>query len=290
MTATKARRKFGFRLNKISMKIKFMIACLLLLTVLDMHAQESKEAKPFIIGETRVLKSEILNENRTLNFYLPNNYDKAKSYPVIYLLDGSANEDFLHIVGLVQFYVMQYNMPEFIVVGIANVDRQRDFTFHTDLEDLKKDYPATGHSAKFIDFLEKELQPFVEETYKTTETKYIIGQSLGGLLATEILLKKPTLFTHYFIVSPSLWWDDESLLKSANSLLEKQKEMNQYVYISVGMKEHKMMVKDAKEIAAVLKQKKGLKVDYFPMEKENHASILHSSIGEAFRKLFPLKE
>jgi len=271
------------------MKIKFLICCFLLLNFCGMKAQNA-DAKPFVIGETRILKSAILKEDRTLNFYLPSGYEKTKSYPVIYLLDGSANEDFLHIVGLVQFYVMQYNMPEFIVVGIANVDRKRDFTFPTDLEDLKKDYATTGHSAAFIEFVEKELQPFVNANYKTTNTKYIIGQSLGGLLATEILLKKPSLFTHYLIVSPSLWWDDESLLKSAKSLLEKQKEMNQYVYISVGMQEHKTMIKDAKEIAAILKTKKNLKVDYFPMEKENHASILHLSISEAFKKLNPLKE
>lgn len=270
------------------MKIKIVICCLLFLSSIKINAQEN--VKPFIIGETRVLKSKVLNEDRTLNIYLPEGFDKEKSYPVIYLLDGSANEDFLHIVGLVQFYKMQFSMPDFLVVGIANVDRKRDFTFHTDLADLKKDYPTTGHSAKFIDFMENELQPYVNSTYKTTETKYLIGQSLGGLLAIEILLKKPNMFTHYLIVSPSIWWDDESLLKNAKNLLEKQKVMSQYVYISVGMKEHPMMVKDAKEIAAVLKSKKGLKVDYFPMEEENHASILHLSINEAFKKLFPLKE
>jgi len=270
------------------MKTKIITFCLLLLSLFKMNSQDI--VKPFAIGETRILKSEILNENRILNIYLPEGFENTKSYPVIYLLDGSANEDFLHIVGLVQFYKMQFNMPDFLVVGIANVDRKRDFTFHTDLEDLKKDYPTTGHSAKFIEFIEKELQPFVNKTYKTTETKYIIGQSLGGLLATEILLKKPSLFTHYLIVSPSLWWDDESLLKGAKSLLDKQKEMNQYVYISVGMEEHKTMVKEANEIAGILKKKKNLHVVYYPMQNENHASILHQSISEAFRKLFPLKD
>lgn len=270
------------------MKTKIITSCLLLLSLFKMNSQDS--VKPFTIGVTRILKSEILNENRTLNIYLPDGFEKTKSYPVIYLLDGSANEDFLHIVGLVQFYKMQFNMPDFLVVGIANVDRKRDFTFHTDLDDLKKEYPTTGHSEKFIEFIEKELQPFIEKTYKATETKYIIGQSLGGLLATEILLKKPSLFTHYLIVSPSLWWDNESLLKQSKSLLDTQKEMNQYVYISVGMEEHKTMVKDANEIAGILKKKKNLNVVYYPMEKENHASILHQSISEAFRKLFPLKD
>ena len=76
-----------------------------------------------------------------------------------------------------------------------------------------KEFPTTGHSQNFMEFIKKELQPFVASKYQTSGQKTIIGQSLGGLLATEILLKQPDLFDNYIIVSPSLWWDDESLLK-----------------------------------------------------------------------------
>lgn len=275
------------------MNLKKFTATVLFMLPLFGNAQvETQEKKQFVIGETRVFYSSALNEERTINVYLPDDYSASKKYPVIYLLDGSANEDFLHIVGLVQFYTMQFKMPEFIVVGVANVDRKRDFTFHTDLKDLVKEYPTTGHSDKFIDFVEKDLQPFVTAAYTTNDTKYIIGQSLGGLVATEILLKKPQLFTHYLIVSPSLWWDNESLLKDAKRLLEERDEMNNYVYISVGLQEDKMMVKEAKEISEILKRanKATLKVDYMPMQNENHATILHTSISEAFKKLFPYKE
>lgn len=53
----------------------------------------------FIIGKTVKIKSKILNENRELNIYLPASYnlDSLKTYPVIYLLDGSKDEDFIHI-------------------------------------------------------------------------------------------------------------------------------------------------------------------------------------------------
>ena len=62
-------------------------------------------AAPFVLGEILQLQSAVLNETRTLNVYLPAGYspDSTKKYPVIYLLDGSADEDFIHIVGLVQF-------------------------------------------------------------------------------------------------------------------------------------------------------------------------------------------
>ncbi|KAK6021268.1 putative esterase [Ostertagia ostertagi] len=232
-------------------------------------------------------------EERTLNIYLPAGYDsnKAGQYPVIYLLDGSMNEDFLHITGLVQFFQLMMNMPNTIVVGIANVDRKRDFTFPTTIAADKKQYPTTGHSESFIRFMEQELQPYIQSHYKTSATKYLIGQSLGGLVATEILLKKPSLFTHYIIVSPSLWWDNESLLQQAPALLARQGNDSIRVMISVG-KEGKIMEQDAAALATTLKNAgpKHRKIDFNKMLKENHATILHLSVYESLKQLFPYKE
>lgn len=272
------------------MKTGILSFLILLLNTFTSTAQ-TKTSNPFCIGEISEIKSIILGESRTVNIYLPDGYNSNKSFPVIYLLDGSANEDFLHIVGLVQFFNMTFKMPGTIVVGIANVDRRRDFTHPTKVEELRKAYPTTGGSEKFIAFIEKELQPYIKANYKTNDTSFILGQSLGGLLATEILLKKPDLFTNYLIVSPSLWWDDESLLKAAPSLLATQKDSKRWVYISVGT-EGKQMEETAKELVKTIQNSglKNLKVDFVPLMKENHASILHNSIYEAFKIAYPYKE
>src|SRR5690606_6607454 len=160
------------------------------------------------IGKSVTIESKVLGEQRNLNIYLPLSYstDSLKSYPVIYLLDGSLDEDFIHITGIVQFGSFPWiNMiPESIVVGIANVDRKRDFTYHPTSGYDKKDFPTSGKSKHFIQFIQKELQPFIDSTFRTKDNKTIIGQSLGGLLATEILFKHPNLFDNYIIVSPSL--------------------------------------------------------------------------------------
>ena len=270
---------------------KILVFCSILFAFQSMVFAQNGNVKPLTIGEIRIVKSKILNEDRTLNIYLPQGFDKTKSYPIIYLLDGSMNEDFIHVTGLVQFFNQMYAMPETIVIGIANIDRKRDFTFHTDLKDLQKDYPTTGHSDQFINFLEKELKPYIESQFKTTD-KYLFGQSLGGLLATEILLKKPEMFNNYFIISPSLWWDDESLLKQAPLLLSKIRDTKKFVYVSVGKGEHKVMVKDAEDFYTVLQNsnKKNLKVEYKMMETDNHATILHRSLYEGLVKLFPYQE
>src|SRR5690606_38113758 len=108
----------------------------------------------FVLGVVDEIQSKELSEKRILNIYLPEGYHQsdAAKYPVIYLLDGSADEDFIHIVGLVQFNSFEWinQVPKSIVVGIATVDRRRDFTFPTTIQKDKKTNPTSGHSGKFI--------------------------------------------------------------------------------------------------------------------------------------------
>jgi hypothetical protein len=137
-----------------------------------------------------------------------------------------------------------------------------------------------------MNFIAKELQPFVQKKYKTNGTNLLIGQSLGGLLATEILLKKPSLFHKYLIVSPSLWWDDQSLLKQAPQLLAKHSNEAHEIFVSVGT-EGKIMEADAKALAEVLSKsgKPQMKVHFVPLPDENHATILHESVYRIFKLL-----
>lgn len=242
---------------------------------------------PFVIGETIEFYSDILSEIRTLNTYLPNGYDpdSEQKYPVIYLLDGSADEDFIHIAGLVQFGSFPWIelIPETIVVGIGNVDRRRDFTYPTSIEIDKKDFPTAGNSETFIQFIESELQPLIKKWYKTNGERSIIGQSLGGLLATEILFKKPDLFDNYIIASPSLWWDDQSLLSWEPMKYKTDKN----VYIAVG-KEGEIMERDANSLYKKLKVESGKNTTlYFEFfEEQNHGDVLHLAVYDAFEKIF----
>ena len=142
------------------------------------------------LGETLTFQSEILNEQRSINIYTPPSYGKSdRSYPVIYVLDGSLDEDFIHITGLAQFSSFSWinTIEESIIIGISNVDRKKDFTFPSNNKLDLKEFPTTGHSKNFIEFIKSEVTPLVDKTYRTTQNKTLIGQSLGGLLASEIL-------------------------------------------------------------------------------------------------------
>lgn len=258
--------------------------------------------KPFVLGIIDEMYSKELGEKRVLNIYLPEGYNKndAVKYPVTYLLDGSADEDFIHVTGLYQFNNFEWvnRAPKSIIVGIATVDRKRDFTYPTTIESDKKKYPTAGHSDSFIAFIEKELQPYIEKKYKANDNRTLIGQSLGGLLATEILLKNTTLFSKYIIVSPSLWWDNGSLLNQPSALLQDTFSQKTTVYIGIGKEglapseiPHVMEV-DANLLAEKIKNTKSKTVtvyfDYLP--QEDHATISHQAILNALRLIYTAGE
>lgn len=239
---------------------------------------------PFNIGETLRFHSEILGEERILNVYLPLSYsgDSIQNYPVIFLLDGSADEDFIHVSGLTQFCSFSWIniLPETIVVGISNVDRRRDYTFPTTIEQDKIDFPTTGGSANFIKCLSEEIIPLVEKEYRTKPDKTVIGQSLGGLLVTEIVYNHPDMFDHYMIISPNLWWNSESLLQSKVPKLTE----NQSVFVAVGA-EGRVMKKDARTLYKKLKsENSAVFYDYF--QEQNHGDVLHLALYTGFGKLF----
>jgi uncharacterized protein len=285
------------------------IYLLLLLTLLVFACQAqtpsnsvSQQNKPFVLGITETLHSVILNEDRILNIYLPDGYTQGDTtkYPVVYLLDGSADEDFIHIAGLYQYYNFPWieRVPKSIIVGIANVDRKRDFTYPTSLSEDKKKFPTTGGSAKFMDFLEKELQPGIEKRFPTNGARTIIGQSLAGLVATEILFKRPELFDHYIIISPSLWWDDGSLLKQSSELLNENYPKQTAIYVGVGkeglspgIKPH-MMESDVKLLVKILRSGKSRNVNihYDFLPTENHATLTHQAVYNAIKMLYPEKK
>lgn len=277
--------------------LTFILFCISTLAV----GQKNKSInKPFVLGQIDEIESKVLGEKRILNIYLPEGYLESDTtkYPVIYLLDGSADEDFIHIVGLVQFNSFEWikQVPKSIVVGIANVDRKRDFTFPSSIDADKKKFPTTGHSDKFIAFIQQELQPFIDSKYKTNKAKTLIGQSLGGLLATEILLTKPTLFNQYIIISPSLWWNNGSLLQQKTAILKEGLDQATNIYIAVGKEGltptaiPRVMEVDANLLVEKIKgiKSKNINVyfDFLPLE--NHATIMHEAVANAFKLLYPI--
>lgn len=262
---------------------------------------KSKNSNNITLGVTDTINSSILLEKRPINIYIPEGYssDSSIAYPVIYLLDGGINEDFIHISGLIRYLTTPWIdlLPKSIVVGIENVNRTRDFTFPTsNLNFVTKMgidtsvFRAHGESKNFAEFIEKELQPFMQTHYKINSSKTIIGESLGGLLATEVLIRKPELFDTYIIVSPSLWWGNELLLKEQSQLTKPSFRNKLKIYIAASnKKENIIMFEDAQNLALKLRSfnKSNVQISFDYLENETHATILHQAVYNAFKMLYP---
>ncbi|MGZ3812070.1 MAG: alpha/beta hydrolase [Mucilaginibacter sp.] len=208
------------------------ILYIVLLCTLTQISKAQDNLKPLSIGLTAKIYSSALHEQRFINIYLPEGYNGNDTvrYPVIYIPDGGIAEDFLHIVGLVQYSSQPWvnRIKHCIVVGIQNTNRQRDFTFPVpNLNFLQKtgfkkeDIPVFGRSGHYISFLQNELLPYINRRFKTNSHRTIIGESLAGLLITELYIEHRSLFNDYIIISPSLWWGNEQLI-SKNCQLKKR--------------------------------------------------------------------
>jgi len=249
--------------------------------------------------QSEVLHSNILNENRTINIFLPNNYqaNDTVTYPVIYVLDGGMEEDFFHIAGIVRFDTQPWiaRFPNSIVVGIEGNTRKRDFTFAVPNVDFlekegfqKSSFPTYGGSEKYTAFLKDELLPYISKSYKVSTQRTVIGESLAGLFSAELLLKQPDLFDNYIIVSPSLWWGQQELLKNTEKLLEANLRKKVRVYLGVPNRDEDIrMYQDAEAFYKVIRNNKKMDVifDYIP--EELHSTVIHQAVYNAFKRLYP---
>jgi predicted alpha/beta superfamily hydrolase len=246
------------------------------------------DVKPLVIGETFSIESKVLGEKRRLNVYLPPGYAESRErrFPVLYMPDGGLAEDFLHIAGLVQVSVGNETMRPFVLVGIENTERRRDLTGPTKNEEDKKVAKVVGKSAAFRMFIRDELMPQVNQRYRTTKETAIVGESFAGLFVVETFLSEPELFDTYIAIDPSLWWNDQELVKGAAERLRAWPKREKTLYLAQSGEEKVEGV--AKRFAEVLRRHapSGVRWHYKPMPDEKHATIFHPATLTAFRTVF----
>lgn len=95
------------------------------------------------------------------------------------------------------------------------------------------------------------------------------------------------------IMSPSLWWNNESSLKEAPALLQSKDYNNITVYIGACKKEEdELMYEDAVTLTTLLKKygSKKIKVFYDYLLDEIHSTMMHQSVYNAFKLIYPHTE
>ena len=132
-------------------------------------------------------------------------------------------------------------MENLIFVGISwqkghknGLSRQRDYTPTPSSPGFKD---PSGKASDHLQFIQNDVIEYIEGMYSTDSTsRTYIGNSFGGLFGAYILLHSPDTFNHYILGSPSMWWDNEFMLKQNYKF---SSDYEGKVFISVGADETK---------------------------------------------------
>jgi predicted alpha/beta superfamily hydrolase len=246
------------------------------------------KAAPLIVGETFTIRSKILSETRRINVYAPPAYTESTNVrlPVLYMPDGGIAEDFLHVAGLVQVLSGNGTMRPFLLVGIENTERRRDLTGPTENENDKKIAPRVGGSEAFRKFIRDELMPQVKERYRTTNETAIVGESLAGLFVIETFLLERDLFNTYIAFDPSLWWNDQKLVKGAGQRLRAPAKLPKTLYFASSSDDLRLGPTQRLADALGENASAGVRWHYEQMPGEKHSTIYHPAALKAFREVF----
>ena len=230
-------------------------------------AQE--KGSPNIVGINHTINSEILKENKNIQVYLPKEYaTTTKKYPVIYLLDGQ--RFFLYGASLLQSFTAFDLTPDFIVVGITNQQSTRMNTF-------------SAKAKSFAEYLEKEVIPLINSSYRTSKKRLLFGWAYGGGFGIETLISKPHLFDGYILSSP---YPVSSKMKRFKSFIEQHKSLNTFVYFASDAKEFGVK-EGTEELATFLNlNTTNLRWKFKVLSGEEHRSTVYPTLYHGIQEYF----
>tara|TARA_R110002126_G_C10481575_1_gene501984 strand:- start:2434 stop:3621 length:1188 start_codon:yes stop_codon:yes gene_type:complete len=214
------------------------------------------------LGNNYSIKSDILKENRQIQIFTPESYDKTdKKYPVLYILDGQRLFPFG--VSLLKSFTQFKQTPEFIIVGITNTYPDR-FGHFIDEE------------KKFLTFIEKDVIPFVDDRFRSSNDRLLFGWEYGGSFVLQTMLDRPNLFNAYLAASP---FPLNSKISQISDFLSKNATFDKTLYFAVSPNENEVNI-GTEKLDSILKLK-GLKTfnwTYKKLLNEEHRSTPYATL------------
>jgi predicted alpha/beta superfamily hydrolase len=220
-----------------------------------------KEAKAMVSTITGDLRkhgdfpSKFLRQSRDVYVWLPPNYDSSGiRYPVLYLQDGQNLFDQATAAFGVEWeadesatrLLVENEISPLIIVGVGNSrDRIAEYTMSVDPR-LKDG----GKGSEYIRFLSEELKPFIDSQYRSIPERRataIGGSSLGGLIALHACMVRPDTFGGCIAISPSLHWNEESMLEELSG--DSRWPAESWAWMSMGREEGSTPEKQRDNIA-----------------------------------------
>jgi predicted alpha/beta superfamily hydrolase len=280
------------------------------------NTQEVQPPQPFtIVGSlVHMMHSEKVDEDFKIDILFPASYlSSNQQYPVVYLTDSGGYFSF--VSGNLRMLQLTAEMAEVIVVGIGyqetNIPRILSLRTRDLTPTLDKEFAANAHKSPvmplaadinpggagiFIQFINQELKPFINKTYRTNQDdETLMGYSFGGLFGLYVLFNHTDSFDKYVIGSPSIWFDNSVSLTYEADYAKANKDLDKRIFMSVGGLEQSddpdnpsTMITDMKEMFAKLQSRQypGLLIDHHVFEGETHQSGIGTALNRGLRFVF----
>ncbi len=225
-----------------------------------------------------IFESFKLQERRDVKYYIPEDYDEEKKYPLIIVLDAEYLFD--QVVATSKFYSTFHGTPQMIVAGI----NQNEDSIRLDDCAWDEENGLPNEKAKsFFEFLGMEFIPFLDLNYKTAPFKMIVGYDITANFQNYWLFKENSLFNAYVNISPTLAPEMETRVPSRLAAFDKQ-IFYQLILEGEKNKYTSRILEMNKSIKAI--EKESLHYFFNQHEGADHISIATYGMGQAFDNIF----
>lgn len=221
-----------------------------------------------------------LQRKRRIWIYLPADYATTKKkYPVLYMHDGQnlfdAQTSSYGEWGADEMMDSVRTGKQMIIVGIDHGESKR----LTEYNPYNSRF-GDGEGDAYVDFLVKNLKPYIDQTYRTKPTQestFIAGSSMGGLISLYAVLKYPDVFGAAGIFSPSFW-----IAPDLNKKIESSSNIHTALYFLCGEKEGEQMTADMKKVYQQFESKGVKKLAYKQVKDGMHNEAFWRSELDTF--------
>ena len=210
--------------------IKNMLLLPFLIGILIMNSCEKEDLSAIKNTQSFNITSNYTNTAYSIYVTYPQDYNPSDSYNTMYILDG---DDYFKEASDV---IINTNRNDIILIGIGYTNKNKRGTDYSYPKD--NDFPNESGGAKvFIQFINKELIPYVEDELNIrSKNKTLFGHSLGGYFALYTLFQQEQTnpFDTIIAASANLMWGNAYLFDLEQKYFETNSALNTKLYVTVG--------------------------------------------------------
>lgn len=222
--------------------------------------------------DIKKINSEILKEERILKIALPNNYDRNKKYPVVFITDAETG-NFEVALTYINQLIKNNAIPEIILVGINQNNRGAEL-----------DVFWSENGEKFKNHLFDEIIPYINSNYSTSGFNTIIGHSDGAEYNHLLMLEKNNPFRGFVNISTNLnndvSTDIEKFFKTPN-------EKTVYYFISNGKYDSEDRIMAGNKIDSLFKASQNENIKFVKKDyNADHQNLVSKSMFDGISLIF----